>query len=216
MEQTQEHAQDKKPRVSFPKIKLTVTKNNGYCYHNYKVGDEFIFEDFTHPPKNFCLGIAHSAFPCMYALTFGGTFPFEKNTKSIHTTCPDGGKMEFLIEILDENGNVIVQEQKEKPKGPNPKDMVIEVEEKTGFCHYQYEVGQQFKVKGLKTPEGFCGAAYHLLFPVLFGMNFGATFSFEKDPNCKTQTTCPDGGKIKFSVKRVDSANITQENFNKK
>ena len=195
--------QGRKPRMTFPKLKLTVTKNNGYCYHNYKVGDEFIFEDFTHPPKNFCLGIVHSAFPCMYALTFGAEFPFEKNIRSIHTTCPDGGKMEFLIEVLDENGKVVDVPQREKPKGPNPKDMVIEVEEKNGFCHYNYEVGQKITVKGLRAPADFCGAAYHLLFPVLFAMNFGATLPFEEDKNCKTQTTCPDGGKIKFKVRRA-------------
>lgn len=192
-----------RPRMVFPQLRLTVTKDQGFCYHYYKVGDTFIFKDFTHPPENFCLGIVHSAFPCMYALTFGAKFPFEENMRSLHTTCPDGGKMEFLIEALDEKGNVIVEKKVAPPAGPNPKKMVIEVEEKCGHCFYNYEVGQKFEVTGLKTPEGFCGAAYHLLFPVLFALNFGASFPFEKDPNCKTQTTCPDGGKIKFKVTRV-------------
>jgi len=192
-----------KPRMTFPRIQLTVTKNEGYCYHHYDVGQKFMFKDFTHPPEHFCLGILHSAFPCMYALTFGARFPFMKNMRSMLTTCPDGGKMEFLIELLDEQGKVIVEPQIKQPKGPNPKKMVIEVEEKNGHCFYNYEVGQRIELTGLKTPEGFCGAAYHLLFPVLFAMNFGATFPFENDPDCKTQTTCPDGGKIKFKVKRI-------------
>jgi len=192
--------------MKFPKLKFTVIKSDdNFCYHGYKVGDEFILDDFTHAPKNFCLGIAHAAFPTMHALTFGGRFPFMSNTASLCTTCPDGGKMAFKVEVLNDDGTVLVVPQKEKPKGPNPKDMVIEVEYSDGTCHYGYNVGDRFEVKGLKTPDGMCGAAYHLLFPVLFEMNFGASFPFEKDPTCKTGITCPDGGKVKFKVKRLDS-----------
>ena len=190
--------------MKFSKLKFTVIKSeDNFCYHNYKVGDEFILDDFTHAPEHFCLGVAHAAFPCMHALTFGGRFPFMENTASICTTCPDGGKMAFKIELLDEAGNVIVEPQKEKPTGPNPKDMEIEVEYSDGTCTYGYKTGDKWQVKGLKTPRDFCGAAYHLLFPVLFEMNFGANFNFEKNPDCKTGITCPDGGKIKFKVKRL-------------
>ena len=144
-----------------------------------------------------------SDLPCMHALTFGGRFPFMENTASINTTCPDGGKMAFKIELLDENGQVVVEPQRGKPRGPAPKKMLIEVEQSDGTCHYCYHEGDKWEVTGLRTPEGFCGAAYHLLFPVLFEMNFGASFSFEKDPNCKTGITCPDGGKVKFKVTRL-------------
>ena len=191
-----------KPSVNFPRLKMTVIKNEGYCYHHYKVGDEFIFEDFTHPPKHFCAGILQSAFPVLYALTFGAKFPFMKNMRSLEVTCPDGGKMVFLVEVLKKDGEVEVLEQKEKPKGPNPKKMMIEVEESKGECAYGYKVGDKFEIEGLKTPEGFCGAAWSLLFPVLFALNFGASFDFEDNPNCKTKTACPDGGKIKFKVTR--------------
>ena len=192
--------------MTFPRLKFTCIKNdNNFCYHHYKVGDEFILKDFTHAPENFCLAITHAAFPCMHALTFGGRFPFMENTASINVTCPDGGKMAFKLELLDENGNVVVEPQKEKSKGPSPKKMLIEVEHSDGTCHYCYREGRKWEVEGLKTPEGFCGAAYHLLFPVLFEMNFGASFSFEKDPNCKTGITCPDGGKVKFKVTRIEN-----------
>ena len=192
-------------RTRFPRLKFTVIKDeDGFCYHHYKVGDEFILKDFTHAPEHFCLAIVHAAFPCMHALTFGGRFPFMENTASICTTCPDGGKMAFKIELLDDNGQVVVEPQKEKPKGPNPQNMVIEVEHSDNTCTYGYKVGDKWEVKGLQTPPGMCGAAYHLLFPVLFEMNFGAQFYFEKDPNCKTGITCPDGGKVKFKVTRVD------------
>jgi uncharacterized repeat protein (TIGR04076 family) len=201
MHDEQKQKDQKLGHMKFPKLKFTVIKDDGhFCYHGYRVGDEFVLDDFTHAPKDFCLAIAHAAFPCMHALTFGGRFPAMSNTASICTTCPDGGKMAFKIELLNENGSVVVVPQKEKPKGPNPKDMTIEVEYSDNTCVYGYKVGDQWKVKGLKTPEGMCGAAYHLLFPVLFEMNFGASFSFEKNPFCKTGITCPDGGKVKFKV----------------
>lgn len=204
MSDEQKQKDKKLGAMKFPKLKFTVIKDDGhFCYHGYRVGDEFILDDFTHAPENFCLAITHAAFPCMHALTFGGRFPFMANTASICTTCPDGGKMAFKVEVLNEDGTVMVVPQKEKPKGPNPKDMLIEVEYSDGTCSYGYKAGDQWQVKGLKTPDGMCGAAYHLLFPVLFEMNFGASFAFEKDPVCKTGITCPDGGKVKFKVRRL-------------
>jgi len=190
------------PRVKFPKLKMTVIKQQGYCYHEYKPGDEFILDDFTHPPKNFCTGIMKSAFPCLYALTFGAEFKFMDNTKSITTTCPDDAKLTFKIEVLDEEDKVLNNPRTEKPK-PNPKKMEIEVGEVCGHCFFNYKEGDKFQVTGLRTPEGFCGAAYSVLFPVLFALNFGANFTFEEDPICKTGITCPDGGNIKFKVRLI-------------
>jgi uncharacterized repeat protein (TIGR04076 family) len=194
----------KKSRVKFPRLRATVLKQEGYCYHLYKVGDQFIFEDFTHPPKDFCLGAVHSMFPCMYGLTFGAKFPFMENMKSLKTTCPDGKKVEFLLELIDENGNVIEEKRSAPPPGPNPKTLEVEVKERTGPCFYGYEAGQKFTFKGLKTPEGFCGAAYHMMFPVLFGLNFGATFPFMENPDSLDTATCPDGGNIIFKVTRLE------------
>ena len=90
----------------FPRLKLTVTNVFGDCYHGYKIGDELILEDFTHPPKFFCLGLAHALFPVIYALSFGAKFPFRDNQRSLSVTCPDGGKLEFKAEILDKEGKV--------------------------------------------------------------------------------------------------------------
>ena len=143
-----------------------------------------------------------SAFPVCYALTFGGEFKFRQNTKSLEVTCPDNAKLTFKVEALDEAGRVIDKPQTEKPAGPNPKTMEIEVQAVRGHCHYHYKVGDKIEVKGLKTPEGFCGAAYSCLFPVLFGMNFGTAFPFEEDPDCKTGIACPDGGNIIFKIRR--------------
>ncbi len=191
-----------KVNTPFPKLKLTVTKVEGECYHGYKQGDEIILEDFTHPPKHFCLGLAHALFPVIYALSFGAKFGFRDNQRSLLVTCPDGGKLEFKAEIFDKEGKIEVIEKDPNHKGPNPKDMVLEVVQAKGKCAYQYKLGDKFEVKGLKCPEGFCGAAYHCAFPALFALNFGAKFFFMDDPDGIDTVTCPDGGNIVFKVSR--------------
>ena len=203
-EQQKDAAQQsaRKPRVLFPRLRLTVTKKEGFCYHFYNVGQTFELKDFTHPPQDFCQGAMHSIFPAIYALTFGAEFPFMDNVWSLKTTCPDGKKVEFLCEKLDEKGQVMVKPKSSVPVKPDPKTMAIEVKESSGKCFYGYKVGDTVEVKGLKTPEGFCGAAYHMMFPVLFALNFGARFTFEPDPDSLSTPTCPDGGHIVFKVTR--------------
>ncbi len=187
----------------FPKLKLTVTGVFGDCYHGYKSGDEIILEDFTHPPKHFCLGLAHALFPVIYALSFGAKFGFRDNQRSLLVTCPDGGKLEFKAEILDKQGQV-----ETLPKDPhhkfNPQKMVIEVVKAKGKCTFGYKVGDKWETLGLKCIPGFCGAAFHTAFPALFALNFGAKFFFMDDPNCVDTVTCPDGGNIIFKVSRAE------------
>jgi len=86
-------------------------------------------------------------------------------------------------------------------KGPNPKDMVIEVV-KEGKCTFGYKMGDKWETKGLKCIPGFCGAAFHTAFPALFALNFGAEFPFMSEPNSVDTVTCPDGGNIVFRVSR--------------
>ncbi len=195
----------RRPGIKLPKFKFTVLKREGNCYHNYEVGDEFILDDFTHPPKHFCAGAVQCAFPCMYALTFGAEFKFMENMRSIITTCPDNGIITFKIEVLNDDMKIEVKPRRGIPPGPSPKEMEIEVEEVTGKCFYEYKKGDKFTVKGLSTPAGFCGAAYSVLFPVLFALNFGAKFPFEQDPLCKTGIACPDHGNLKFKVRLKES-----------
>jgi uncharacterized repeat protein (TIGR04076 family) len=193
---------EERVNTPFPRLKLTVNKVEGDCYHGYKQGDEIILEDFTHPPKHFCLGLAHALFPVIYALSFGAKFPFRDNQRSLLVTCPDGGKLEFKAEIFDKEGKIEHIDRDPNHKGPNPKDMVLEVVEAKGKCAYQYKLGDKFEVKGLRCPEGFCGAAYHCAFPALFALNFGAKFFFMDDPDGINTVTCPDGGNIVFEVSR--------------
>jgi 2-dehydropantoate 2-reductase len=189
----------------FPRLKLTVENVGGHCYHGYKKGDELILEDFTHPPRHFCLGLAHALFPVIYALSFGAKFPFRDNQRSLLITCPDGGKLEFKAEILDNKGNVEVfpKDPNRKP-GPSPKKMVLEVVKSDGTCTFGYKVGDKWETQGLKCIPGFCGAAFHCAFPALFALNFGAKFFFMPDPDSIDTVTCPDGGKIVFKVSRVN------------
>jgi 2-dehydropantoate 2-reductase len=191
-----------KVNTPFPRLKLTVIKVEGDCYHGYKDGDEITLEDFTHPPKHFCLGLAHALFPVIYALSFGAKFPFRDNQRSLLVTCPDGGKLEFKAEIFDKEGKIEHVDKDQNHKGPNPKEMILEVVEAKGKCAYQYKLGDKIEVKGLKCPQGFCGAAYHCAFPALFALNFGAKFFFMDDPDSINTVTCPDGGNIVFKVSR--------------
>ncbi len=188
----------------FPKLKLTVTNVYGNCYHGYKEGDELILEDFTHPPKFFCLGLAHALFPVIYALSFGSCFPFRDNQRSLLVTCPDGGKLEFKAEILDGLGNVQVIPKDLNWKGPKPKKMLIEVVKAKGKCSYGYKVGDKWETDGLKCIPGFCGAAFHCAFPALFALNFGSKFFFMDNPDSIDTVTCPDGGNIVFKVSRIE------------
>ena len=188
---------------SFPRLKLTVNKVEGHCYHGYKIGDEIILEDFTHPPKHFCLGLAHALFPCIYALSFGARFPFMDNQRSIFITCPDGGKLKFKTEILDKEHKVEKIPKDPTYKGPQPKKMLVEVVKAKGKCAYGYKLGNKFEVEGLKCIPNMCGAAYHTMFPALFALNFGAKFFFMDNPDSIDTVTCPDGGNIVFRVSRV-------------
>lgn len=188
----------------FPKLKLTVTGVYGSCYHGYKIGDEIILEDFTHPPHHFCLGLAHALFPVAYALSFGARFPFRDNQRSLAVTCPDGGKLEFMAEVLDQEGKRENIAKDPDYRGPNPKKMLVEVVQAHGKCAYAYKVGDRFETEGLQCIPGFCGAAFHTLFPALFALNFGARFFFMENPDLIDTVTCPDGGNITFEVSRAD------------
>lgn len=187
----------------FPKLKLTVTGVFGECYHGYKIADQIILDDFTHPPQFFCLGLAHVLFPVIYALSFGAKFPFRDNQRSLSVTCPDGGKLEFKAEVLDKDGRPEFIAKDPDFKGPNPKKMVIEVVKAKGKCAFGYKLGDKWETSGLKCIPGFCGAAFHTAFPALFALNFGAKFFFMQNPDSIDTVTCPDAGNIVFKVTRT-------------
>lgn len=202
----------KKIKSPFTKFKLTVTNVFGNCYHGYKIGDELILEDFTHPPKFFCLGLAHALFPVIYSLSFAAVFPFRDNQRSLLITCPDGGKLEFKVEVLDRYGEVEFIPKDLNYKGPNPKRMVIEVVQAKGKCAFGYKVGDSWETVGLKCIAGFCGAAFHTAFPALFALNFGSKFFFMDNPDSIDTVTCPDGGNIVFKITRTEGKERIPDN----
>ncbi|OOM79013.1 acyl carrier protein [Clostridium puniceum] len=74
----------------------------------------------------------------------------------------------------------------------------LKVKKVSGFCHYGFKEGQEIVLNGLHTPkEGFCGGAYHALFPYLNMLNFGGKLPSTDIINA----TCADGGKVIFEIK---------------
>ncbi len=189
--------------LKFPKLLVSISKIREKCYQGYKEGDKFIFQDFTKTPQGFCQGAATVLFPCLYALTFGAEFPFEENPRSIHTSCPDGGRVEFFTQVLTEAGEIEIGKKQEQI-GPKPKKMILSVEEVRGRCFYGYKAGDTFEITGLSTPKNFCGGAYNALFPVFFALNFGAKYPFTEDGGTISRVTCPDGANIRFKVRRME------------
>ena len=104
--------------------------------------------------------------------------------------------------MLTDTGEIEIRKKREGA-GPRPKRMIISIEEVKGECFYGYKVGDTIEVVGLKTPKGFCGAAYNAIFPVLFALNFGAEYPFG-DRNSISRVTCPDNAKVRFKVRRVE------------
>jgi uncharacterized repeat protein (TIGR04076 family) len=77
---------------------------------------------------------------------------------------------------------------------------LVEVEEVRGHCTRGYKKGDRFTFNGFDTPDAFCGGAYTILFPILVTFRSGGSFKYEKNPFCKTNMACPDGGNVLFRV----------------
>ncbi|MBD3264557.1 MAG: TIGR04076 family protein [Candidatus Omnitrophica bacterium] len=72
---------------------------------------------------------------------------------------------------------------------------VIEVE---GDCYHGYKKGDEIILQDFThPPEHFCLGLAHALFPVIYGLSFGAKFPFMKNQR-SLEITCPDGGKLVF------------------
>jgi len=81
---------------------------------------------------------------------------------------------------------------------------LLTVDTLDGECFKGYKKGDTFKVKDfVSPPDGFCAGALHSLFPILYGWTFGANFPFA-DAEGQVKTTCPDGGKLTFKVKKLE------------
>ncbi|HOW36163.1 MAG TPA: TIGR04076 family protein [Candidatus Omnitrophota bacterium] len=195
----------------FPKLRLTIVENSGYCYHDYFVGQQFILDDFTHAPKHFCLGIAQNVFPTLYALTFGAQFNDLENASSAIVTCPDHAKMKFLVELLNADGNVVVTKKNQADKNKKPKLRASIYEVMGKGCTCGYKLGQTFEIDGLKTPANFCATAYAMMFPAVYALYHGANYKHMNPQNQINTLTCPMGGN-RFKLERLEGVLGAQKN----
>lgn len=78
----------------------------------------------------------------------------------------------------------------------------VMVQKVSGKCHAGYVEGQEFIFNGIITPNNFCGGAYHVMFPAIFALKFGAVLPFEKEVGV-AHATCPDNGYVTFKIERI-------------
>ncbi len=70
-----------------PRISLEIVSQKGQCAFGHKVGQVFDVSGAT--PEGLCPSACHSAYPAIYAIKFGGQFPWEKEKGTAHIACPD-------------------------------------------------------------------------------------------------------------------------------
>lgn len=59
-----------------------------------------------------------------------------------------------------------------------------------GYCAAGHQVGDRFEIGDL-TPCGFCAHAYQAIFPFAMGMQYGACYPWDQEPD-HTTLACPD------------------------
>ena len=81
-------------------------------------------------------------------------------------------------------------------------DIEITVTSQKGTCGAGHKVGDKWII-GSATPGGFCGLAYHVLYPDLRMFRFGGILPWTKDPDV-CQLACPDNeNPVVFQLKRI-------------
>lgn len=87
----------------------------------------------------------------------------------------------------------------------------VVVEKIGGKCTCNYSEGQPFEFHGLYTPEGFCGAAYHAMFPILYALHVqpDTLTATGKEKNV-AYFSCPENGKVKFKIIKLDTRTVAE------
>jgi uncharacterized repeat protein (TIGR04076 family) len=79
--------------------------------------------------------------------------------------------------------------------------VIAKVISQRGICEAGHRVGDEFII-GQKTPPGICSWAFYTLFPFAEVLQFGGSFSWEKDPK-KATIACPDpANPVIFELRR--------------
>jgi len=68
-------------------VAIKVLSKKGTCSSEHKVGDKWIVK--TKTPEGICLAAFLSLAPHIWALMFGGSFPWETDSGVVATACPD-------------------------------------------------------------------------------------------------------------------------------
>ena len=82
-------------------------------------------------------------------------------------------------------------------------DVSVKVISVKGTCDGGHKPGDEWIIKGDKTPGGICMGAFNSLFPEARVLAFGGLFPWSTDPDT-TQIACPDGkNPVVFELKRL-------------
>ena len=80
----------------------------------------------------------------------------------------------------------------------------IRVVSQQGTCDAHHQVGDEWVIDSIHSPQGICLAALHVLYPSLRVLMFGGDFPWEKESGIKSITACPDGNNpVLFKLKRI-------------
>ena len=83
-------------------------------------------------------------------------------------------------------------------------DVSIKVVSQKGTCSAQHKVGDEWIINSIKSPEGICLAALHVLYPSFRVLMYGGDFPWEDEPGVKSITACPDGeNPVLFEMRRL-------------
>jgi uncharacterized repeat protein (TIGR04076 family) len=86
---------------------------------------------------------------------------------------------------------------------PLENELEIEVVKRTGRCSVDHKVGETFRIRSYKTPEGLCLSAFHALWPVARTLLLGGKHPWDEDPDVST-VACPDpDNPVVFRIKRI-------------
>lgn len=67
---------------------MTVTGQKGKCAFGHKIGDKIVFDGKT-VKGNICYSALMVVLPKVYAMRYGGEFPWAKDKNVISNACPD-------------------------------------------------------------------------------------------------------------------------------
>ncbi len=82
-------------------------------------------------------------------------------------------------------------------------DVIVKVVSQKGTCATNHKVGEEWTIKGNKTPQGICLEAFQALLPNTQVLRFGGAYPWRTDPDSST-VACPDAeSPVVFELRRL-------------